>query len=298
MTKYELFNWAVFSLFLISAACVVIAYIKSHTIFRPFPKQPLNYTPENFSLAFENIEFSTSDNITLKGWFIPSTGGESSRTIILCHGRGSNKGELLKDTHFLARNGFNLFYFDFRGWGESKGEISSIGYFETRDFDAAHEFVKKHRPDYSEGIGVFGISMGASVAIYAAARNPGIKCMLAENAFYSYERVIANWSWFRLKIPYYPLIPLTLAFVKLRLGDNPDLYSPVHNVDKISQPVFLINGDNDDLVPLEDARRLFKKCSSVQKDLWILTGSPHGKCAEVGGEAYKERVSRFFKENL
>lgn len=298
MNIVELVNWFLFALGLISAAAVYIAYGKSSEIIQHARKGALGNTPDQYKLPHETAEFSTADGIRLKGWFIPAPGGESGRTIIFCHGWGVNRGETLRDTWFLSEQGFNLFYFDFRASGESKGAVSSVGYLETRDFDAAYEFLKAHRPHAAEAVGVFGTSMGGSVAVYAAAKYPELACVLAENTFLSYNKVVANWSWRRLKTPYFPLVWLTLFFVRRKLKADPEPYSPLYNAAQVKAPALFINGDNDDLVPVRDAEALFALCGSQKKEMWMIAGASHAKCAEVGGEIYRRRVGAFFSEYL
>lgn len=298
MNKAEIINWLIFAF---CAACAVIIYIsykKTAEVIQPLRKKPVNYGPDQYRLAHETIDFNTADGVRLRGWFIPAPGGESGRTIIFCHGWGSNRGEMLRDSYFLAAQGFNLFYFDFRASGDSKGTVSSVGYLESRDFDAAYAFLKNNRPLAAENVGVFGTSMGGSVAIYAAAKYPEISCVLAENTFLSYRRVVANWSWRRLKTPYFPLVALVLFFVRRRLKADPEPYSPRFNIGKIKMPVLFINGDNDDLVPVRDAETLYGMCPSENKRMWIIAGASHAKCAEVGGEVYRRKVAEFFSENL
>jgi len=299
MNAMEIFNWSLFSALALAGLAVATAYFKSYAIIQP-PKRrtPVLFHPDQYNLAHETIDFTTADGLTLKGWFIPAVDGATDKTIIICHGWGANRGDLLCDTHFLAEKGFNLFYFDFRASGQSGGSVSSVGYLETRDFDAAYHFLKTHRPHAMERAAVFGRSMGGSVAIFAAAKYPEFKCVLAESTFLSYRRVIANWSWMRTKVPYYPMVAMTLAFVKFKLGVDPEPFSPAHNAAAVKAPVLFIIGDHDDLVPVADSERLFGLCGSDKKELWTLTGSTHGKCAEVGGEVYKARVSRFFLENM
>ena len=298
MNKAELLNWVIFAVCAISALAVYSSYSKTTNIIRPARKNPVVFSPEQYSLAYETVEFATADGVWLRGWFIPAPGEGSGRTIIFCHGWGSNRGEMLRDTYFMAEQGFNLFYFDFRASGESKGAGSSVGYLETRDFDAAYNFLKVNRPEAAESVGVFGTSMGGSVAIFAAAKYPELLCLIAENTFLSYKRVVANWSWHRLKTPYFPLVALTLFFVRRKLKTDPEPYSPLYNIGRVRMPALFINGDNDDLVPLGEARELFGMCPSEKKQMWVIAGASHAKCAEVGGEVYRGRVSEFFGAHL
>ena len=140
--------------------------------------------------------------------------------------------------------------------------------------------------------------MGGAVAIFAAAKYPELTCLLAENTFLSYNKVVANWSWRRLKTPYYPLVALTLFFVRRKLKADPEPYSPLYNAGKVTMPAMFINGDNDDLVPVPDAEALFALCPSEKKRMWMIAGASHAKCAEVGGEVYRGRVAAFFSEFL
>ena len=298
MSKAEILNWCLFAVGVAAALAVYLSYSKTAEILRPPRKSAIAYTPDQYKLAYETIDFVTADGIRLRGWFVPASGGETGRTIILCHGWGSNRGELLRDTYFLAEHGFNLFYFDFRASGESKGAVSSVGYLETRDFDAAYAFLKLHRPHAAEAVGVFGTSMGGSVAMYGAVKYPEIICLLAENTFLSYRRVVANWSWRRLKTPYFPLVAMTLFFVRRKLKADPEPYGPRYSAAGLKMPVLFINGDNDDLVPMAEAKELFALCASEQKQMWVVAGASHAKCAEVGGEVYRKKVTSFFQERM
>jgi len=298
MSKTELFNWLLFALGAVAALAVYLSYSKVSDIIHPARKAALAYNPEQYKLIHETVEFVTADGVRLKGWFIPAVGGATGETIIFCHGWGSNRGDSLRDTHFLAEQGFNLFYFDFRASGESKGTMSSVGYLETRDFDAAYDFLKTNRPREAESVAVFGTSMGGSVAIYAAAKYPELSCLLAESTFPSYKGVVANWSWGRLKMPYFPLVAMTLFFVRRKFNADPEPYSPLYSVGKVRMPAMFINGDHDDLVPLADAEKLFGMCPSEKKQMWVIAGASHAKCAEVGGEVYRNKVTAFFKEYL
>lgn len=298
MTAQEIFYWLLFSLLAISAGAVWLAYLKSFSIIRP-ARMKLACLPDQFRLAYEPVVFPSTDGVALRGWFIPAEGEAGSRTIVFCHGWGSNKAELMRDTNFLAGLGYNLFYFDFRASGESAGGTASVGYLETRDLEAAFAWLHANRPEACcGGLALFGLSMGASVAMWGAARRSDVKCLLAENVFLSYTRVVANWGWRRLKVPFYPLIPMILFFVRLKLGADPEPHSPVHSAPAVKQPALFIQGDHDELVPQEEARALYEACGSKEKDLWTVTGAGHAKCAEVGGEAYRRKVAEFFRAHL
>src|SRR3989339_733334 len=102
---------------------------------------PIEQKPDDFNVMCENVSFFTDDNINIKGWFLPSK-EKSYKTIIICHGWGTNKSDVLSSTIFFLKRGFNLLYFDFRNHGESGGNKSSLGKLESQDLISAVDFLK------------------------------------------------------------------------------------------------------------------------------------------------------------
>lgn len=259
-------------------------------------RKPLDVWPDQYKLPYENIYFKTEDGVQIKGWFLPNPA--SDKTIILMHGWGMNRGDVFKNTYFLYDLGYNLMYFDFRALGESGGNTSSIGYLEVKDLQAALKFLKETRPFACEKIGLYGLSMGAMVAVCEAAQNPEIRCVVAEASYYSFRRVVSRWAWVHNRVPYFPLIPIVLHYIRRNLSVNPEYYSPKYNIPKISpRPVFIIHGRYDNLVPAAQAKMLFKRAGEP-KEIWLVPGAKHNKCAEVGGFEYKQRLMNFFKKYL
>ena len=273
--------------------CARIANKALHPVAK---RKPLDIWPDQYKLPFENVYFKTEDGVQIKGWFIPNP--SSDKTIILMHGWGMNRGDVFKNTYFLHDLGYNLMYFDFRALGESGGTVSSIGYLEVKDLQAAIQFLKDTRPFACEKIGLYGLSMGGMVAICEAAQNPEIKCVVAEAAYYSFRRVVSRWAWVHNKVPYFPLMPIVLHYMRRNLAANPERYSPKYNIPKIApRPVFIIHGRYDNLVPAAQAKMLFK-CAGEPKEIWLVPGAKHNKCAEVGGYEYKQRLADFYKKYL
>jgi uncharacterized protein len=289
--------WLILFLFLLSVVSVILAYYQSKSLLYPKRRKPVTTFPDRFQLVYEKVAFRTRDGVLLRGWFVPAE-KKSEKTIILLHGWGTNKGHILANTYFLHDTGFNLFYFDFRTSGESTGAVSSVGYLESRDFDAAIKFLRENKTDEAKSIGVYGMSMGAAVAIHGAVRMDDIKCVAVEAAFDSCSKVIGRWAWVNMQIPYFPFVPLAQMFVRMKLKVDIKFFYPIHNISAMrSKAIFFIHGSNDEIVPLKDVTRLYKKANEP-KEMWIVPDASHGKCAEVGGKEYQQRLSGFFKKYL
>ena len=284
----------------LAASALGLVWLCAYTakkVLHPVSKRKALYLwPDEYKMPYDNVYFTTEDKVNIKGWFIPYDGAE--KTIILMHGWGMNRSDILKNTYFLHDLGFNLLYFDFRALGESGGKVSSIGYLETRDVRAAIKYLKETRPESCKKIGLYGLSMGAMVAICEGASNPQISCVAAEASYYSFRRVVSRWAWVHHKVPSFPIIPIVLHYIRRDLHVNPERYSPKYNIGKIApRPVLIIHGRYDSIVPAAQAKLLFKRAGDP-KEIWLVPGAKHNKCAEVGGFEYKQRLSDFFRRYL
>jgi len=259
-------------------------------------RRPLTVRPEDFALPYEKVSFQNADGLTLRGWFIPSK-TPTDRALILCHGWGTNKGEILPATHFLAER-FNLLYFDFRFCGESDGSLSSLGYLESRDFDAALDFLKSRKAAQAATIGVYGLSLGAATGFMAAARHPELKAAVLENPFPSYVRVCRTYAWHKWRIPYYPLVAMVVWHATRILGVDPEAWSTRYFADKIEKPaVFLIHAENDPLAPPEESRALYALVKG-DKELWIVGNAGHEDIHEIAKGEYQRRIGAFYERYL
>ena len=282
-------------LLMLALGVLAIGWWGSSLILHPPRMSALSVFPEHFGLPYERVSFPTQDGLELKGWFVPSRTGDT-RTVLMCHGWGDNKGELLAETYFLnSAGGFNLFYFDHRSHGESGGEFTTIGCLEVLDFRAAMAYLRQHRPQCLSRLGVFGLSMGAAVAAMAAHECREIKAVALESPFTDYRQVVRRWSWNHLRVPYFPLMMAALWMLRRRVGrDDVDTYSPVRFVSRLApRPVLVIGGDADRLMSPDDVGELF---AAVQepKELWMVPGASHGKCREAAGAEYDRRLIDFY----
>lgn len=292
-------TWVLPSLFVLLVLLVAGAYWGAGVILHPPAMSQMLIFPEQFGLAYERIVFKTRDGLTLRGWFLPSASGEE-RTLLMCHGWGDNKGELLKMTHYLNSGaGFNLVYFDHRSHGESEGEFTTVGSLETIDFAAVMDWLRVEKPGQLARLGVFGFSMGAAVAAVAASAHPEVKAVVLESPFTDYKRIVGQWAWNRFLVPYFPVIMLTLLMLRLRVGrDEVDDYSPIRFIDRIApRPLLVIGGAEDPLMRAADVRALYARAKEP-KELWIVPGAAHGKCHDAAGGEYERRVAEFFKKHL
>lgn len=281
------------------AAGLAICWWGSGIILHPPAMSPMWVFPEQYGLRYEKVSFKTRDGLELKGWWLPSPGGDR-RTLLMCHGWGDNKGELLKQTYFLnEQGGLNLLYFDFRSHGESEGEVTTIGPMETLDFDAAVAWLRKNKPECADRVGVFGLSMGAAVTVVSMPQHPDLRCAVVESPYSSYRGVVRRWAWNHLRVPPVPLINVALLFLRWRVDDpKVDAFDPVEAAGRIApRPMLFIAGEYDDLMPVGDVKRVFD-AAQEPKQMWTVTAAWHAKCREAAGLEYDTKLIGFYDRNL
>ena len=145
-------------------------------------------TPDSVQLSVDNVEFTSSDGIPLRGWWNP---GESKMPVIIfAHGLNRSRLELLERGAESNRRGYGVLLFDLRNHGESGKAYTTIGVFESRDVCAASKLVREKagsRPQI-----LWGVSMGASSAILAAKQCPGFAAIVADSSFLSFRDTVGH----------------------------------------------------------------------------------------------------------
>jgi fermentation-respiration switch protein FrsA (DUF1100 family) len=272
-----------------------LSYYGSLEITR-IPHLVVPYTPQDFGWAFEDVSFPSADGVKLTGWFIPAT-TPSSTTLIVQHGVGSNHGDMLPNTACLHREGrWNLLYFNFRGHGDSEGRVTSLGPLELRDLQGALAFLKEHKPQASQRIGIYGHSLGAAVALVGAARFSELAAVVAESSFASISLTVRNFGRIFHGIPYFPFVPLALMLTSWRLGLRMGHFNPVESISLIApRPVFLIQGERDLRIPMSDFQALWNAARDP-KEQWVVPGADHGDPWMIDRATYEKKLVEFFRK--
>src|SRR5436190_9401153 len=128
----------------------------------------------------EKVEFDSLDGHQLGGWFVPGPDPDAAPwpTVLLVHGYGSYKEQMVGYARILRAGGFATLMFDMEGSGLRTGQAVTLGFKERWSVMGAARYLRT-RPDVDpERIGALGVSMGAATAIMAAAEDPTIKAVV------------------------------------------------------------------------------------------------------------------------
>lgn len=130
----------------------------------------------------ESVTFPSADGTMLHGWFL-RTEGDPNGTVICFHGSDRNITFTSRNVYWLTQQGFQVFVFDYRGYGQSPGIPDRKGLVD--DSAAAIDYVVT-RPDVDrDKLILYGQSMGGQLALNAAAirRDVGIRLVIAEATY-------------------------------------------------------------------------------------------------------------------
>jgi dienelactone hydrolase len=143
------------------------------------PRPGIGATPGSVGLAYTDVTLSTTDGVDLAAWYVPSANGAA---VVLLHGAGSTRSDVLDEAEVLAEAGFGVLLVDARGHGESGGRAMDFGWFGDADIAAATAHLAARREVDPDRIGAVGLSMGGEEAIGASGDNPSIRAVVAEGA--------------------------------------------------------------------------------------------------------------------
>lgn len=280
-------------------------------IFQEMPVfQPVRAEPEP---GGEEVRLRTDDNLELIGTYYHSTRPERLGVVVFCHEFLGDRHSIHHYADHLRDSGFDVFTFDFRNHGESQHEpdfepMQWVSDRDRTDLAAALAYLRT-RPDRDPaGVGLFGVSRGGGVALFATADDPSVWGVVTDGAFPTRGTVLAyilRWAeiyvtldWVRRIIPifmYRYIARLALVRSERRLGRRfPDLERAVAR--KGPRPWLAIHGERDNYISPAIARALFD-LADEPKTLWVVPKAKHNRCREVEPQEYSRRVAEFFITN-
>ncbi len=233
----------------------------THMIFHP--NQIQYYNLKELGIKHENVFFKTSNGLRLHGWWLEAAVAKKA-SVIYVHGNAQNISSHVRNVAWLTKYGFDVFLFDYRGYGYSQGKTELDGV--ISDVKNAIEYGINRSEKNKKPVFVIGQSLGASLAIYSVANSSyksSIKALFSVSAFSDYreitQEVLDTWwlTW---------LLQWPLSFTV----DN--TYSPVDVVNKISPvPLVVMHSKQDEVIPFHHSAALFSK-AEMPKQFRELTG--------------------------
>jgi fermentation-respiration switch protein FrsA (DUF1100 family) len=229
------------------------------------PASKTYVTPKMLHVQSDDVYFD-SDGLRLHGWWLHASSAPKG-IVVFAHGNAENISTHIGSVYWLPAQGYDVFLFDYRGYGLSQGVPTLDGI--HHDFNAALKYVYDRTDIDKTNVFVFGQSLGAAVVLVDIATSPyksRLRAVIAEGAFTGYrsiarEKLASSWLTWLFQWP--------LSFT---IDDD---YRPIDAVAQISPtPLLLIHSEVDKVIPFHNARELYA-AAHEPKTLWVIKDMPH-----------------------
>ena len=215
---------------------VVVYFFQRKLLYHPFSPQ---ITGKGLIHNFETINFKTSDNFELKGWF--HLKNSNKKTILFLHGNAGNLDNRIDKLNFLGNMDINFLIISWRGYSGNPGKPSEAGLY--KDALGSIEWLNK-KGISNDRIILYGESLGTAITTEVA-QNENFAGIILEAPFTSMVDM-------GQKI--YPIFP-----VKFLLKDK---YESKNKIKNIKSPILVLHGRKDKIVPFYMGEKIFEMANS------------------------------------
>lgn len=212
----------------------VLYAIQNSFLFHPqsLDKEHVFRFPES---NFQEYFIHTSDGEELNGICFEV---ENPKGIIFyCHGNAGSLENWGIIAGYYTQLGYDIFIWDYRGFGKSTGKISDEEIL-LSDAITAYEFIE-NKKDYKEKV-LIGYSLGSGIASYLAQK-------------YQPDKLILQAPYFSMRSLIIEKFPILMPFI-IKFPLRSDLY-----LGNVFSDVYIFHGEEDDLISIRHSERLKEK---------------------------------------
>ncbi len=256
--------------------CLGFYFFQQRLLF--YPTKKLANTPDLYQLNHQTLNIPIPEtSATLNGWWIPADQPDAP-TLLYFHHNAINIGANVSQSLQFHELGYNVFLFDYRGYGNSSGPFPT----ESRvyeDAQAAWNYLTQTRNIPPQQIIIYGHSIGGAVATDLAAKQPEASALIVQNSFTSIKDMTK-------RLGLYWVLP-----VEWMLKQK---FESLAKMPQVDMPVLIINGTNDIQIPVSMGERLFEAAAGP-KEMIVIAGGSHDNHMD---DQYLQQVQTFVTEAM
>lgn len=198
-----------------------------------------NGDPAELGYTIKNALFNNSIGNQLNGWIFSPKEDYNGTTVLFLHGNAGNIVTRFTRVLPLVRKGFEVFIFDYSGFGFSEGKATRDNV--LLDATAALEYLLKQQNLNYDHLIIYGQSLGGHLATKIAAQNEdNIDGLVVEGAFSSHKDIAAETAG---------------IFGRILVSEK---YSGLKSIQEFQKPVLIIHSTEDKTIPFEHGKKLFE----------------------------------------
>jgi alpha-beta hydrolase superfamily lysophospholipase len=220
-------------------------------------------------------------------WWWPADNPDAPTLLYLHGARWNLTGQAFRIEQ-LRNFGFSVLAVDYRGFGQSDGDLPSeqTAY---EDAQTAWKHMAQLQPDPNKRF-IYGHSLGGAIAIdLAASLSAASKKMGPMSEAAQAHGLIVESSFTTLadiaKALTHPWLPLQLLMSQK--------FDSVRKISQVHMPILIVHGTDDRYVPSRFSQKLFD-AAPEQKHLLLVDGGSHNNAMRVGESAYRQAFQELF----
>ncbi len=244
---------------------VVVYFYQRKLLYHPFSSQ---ITGEGLIHKFETINFKTSDNLFLKGWF--HLKDSKKKTILFLHGNAGNLDNRIDKLNSIGKMDVNFLIIAWRGYSGNPGNPSEEGLY--KDALGGIKWLNK-KGISNDQIILYGESLGTAIATEIG-QNSNFAGIILEAPFTSMVDM-------GQKI--YPIFP-----VKFLLKDK---YETKKKISNIKFPILIMHGKKDKIVPFYMGKEIYS-LANEKKSKYFTDNDDHMMIFDI---KLNNAISNFIK---
>jgi fermentation-respiration switch protein FrsA (DUF1100 family) len=246
-------------LFIYLVFAVYIFFFSDRMIFLP----PTSSYEDNAEI----IKLNSSNNHQISALYLPHP--NAKYTLLYAHGNAEDLGDIRNTLEYLNQLGFNVFAYDYQGYGTSEGKPSEKNAYQ--DIEAAYHYLTEKLDIAADQIIAYGRSVGGGSVVNLAVNQP-LGGLILESAFTSAFRVV---------IPF-PILPF-------------DKFPNLKKIPKIKIPILIIHGTDDQVIPIKHGKKLFEVANDPKLFLSV-EGAGHNDLIPVAGQQHSDIIQEFINQ--
>lgn len=252
-------------------------------------------------LSKEEVSIASRNDYRLYGTFIKN-GKDTKNTVILLHGLCGSRWTAMKYTDMYLDKGFNVFIYDGRNHGKSRGNNVTYGFYESDDLDKLVDWLYKTNKDGI--IGVHGDDIGGVAALLQAKKDEDKKRVsfyIADSAYSDLDEYFTLKFKEQYKIKYKFLVKPLIFYLdkvnRIKNGFYLKEVSPVNILKEVKTPIMFIHGSEDAVVPKSMSEDMYN-AKEGSKNIYIVPNSGRGETYLTDPDKYAEKVYEFIDSVL
>jgi alpha-beta hydrolase superfamily lysophospholipase len=262
-------------------------------------------SPGDLGLAYSKTTYFVRDEVSgeklpIAAWWIPCANG-NGKCVVIVHGYADAKvGGIAWAPTWLSL-GWNVLAIDLRAHGESGGRYTTAGFHERHDLSQVIDQLRAEQPKETQTLALFGISLGAAVALATSVMRDDLSAVVLECPFADYRNAVSNHSKI-MGMPLFTFQPLAIRVAEWIAKADFNAVRPVDLIPQCPAPLMVFQACSDpfvanDVKTIESAMTQRERDGKPTKFVPIEeAGHVLGICADP--EAYREQLRTFLEQHI